>query len=196
VKAKTPGAVTDRLQAWSRGEPFAVDGALRLVYDELRRLAARHLRRERSGHSLQTTALVHEAYLRLAGQRGAEWPSRGAFYAAAAQIMRHILVDQARRRRAAKRGGPGPLLSLDEVEPAGAAPPVVEVIELDRALAELAELDPKQARLVELRFFGGMSIEETADLLGVSEATVKRDWRTARAWLHRRLTQGRAAGAR
>jgi RNA polymerase sigma factor (TIGR02999 family) len=180
------------LQAWARGDKDAAERVFPLVYDQLRRLAARQLRRERRGHTLQPTALVHEAYVRLAGQRAAEWPDRAHFFAMAARVMRHVLVDHARRNRAAKRGGSACRVSLDEASPAG-RPLELEVVALDEALEELAALDPDQARIVELRFFAGMTVEEVAAALGVSAATVQRDWRTARAWLYRRIAHGLAA---
>jgi RNA polymerase sigma factor (TIGR02999 family) len=157
-----------------------------LVYDELRRLARRHLRRERPDHTLQSAAVVNEAYLRLTRQKPPEWQSRAHFFAVAAQMMRHILVDHARNRRAAKRGAGAPRLTLS----ADIALPrerEVDVVALDDALNQLAALDLQQSRVVELRFFGGLSIEETALVLGVSPATVKREWATARAWLHREI---------
>lgn len=158
-----------------------------LVYGELRRLAASHLRSERGDHTLQPTALVHEAFLRLVGQRSVSWASRAHFYGIAAQMMRRVLVDHARRRLAAKRS-PGTLY-LDLGEHAAAAVPdrAPELLSLDRALTELERLDPRQARVVELRFFAGLSVEETAEVAGISTATVKREWRTARAFLRHEI---------
>jgi RNA polymerase sigma factor (TIGR02999 family) len=191
VSAGRPQAITLLLQAWAQGDKEAAERVFPLVYDQLRRLAARQLRHERRGHTLQPTALVHEAYLRLAGQRAPEWPDRAHFFAMAAGVMRHVLVDHARRNRAAKRGGSACRVSLDEAAAAG--PPLeLEVIALDEALQELATLDADQARIVELRFFGGLTVEEAAAVLGVSAATVQRDWRTARAWLYRRIAHGRS----
>lgn len=185
-----PAAVTDLLQAWSGGDRDAGERLIGLVYDELRSQAARHLRRERREHTLRPTALVHEAYLRLTAQRGTAWPSRAHFFAMAAKVMRHILVDHARRHRAAKRAGSWCRVSLDEADAVAVAPRAdVDLLAVEEALGELAALDPDQARVVELRFFGGLSVEETADVLGVSSATVKREWRTARAWLHHRMTE-------
>lgn len=157
-----------------------------LVYDELRRLARFHLNRERPDHTLQSTALVNEAYLRLAAQSDLRIQNRGHFFAIASQLMRQILVDHARRHRAGKRGAGMTLLSLDRPV---ALPQMrsVDVVALDDALSQLARLDPQQSRIVEMRFFGGLSIEETASVLGISPATVKRDWATARVWLHREL---------
>lgn len=186
-----PEGVTDLLQAWSGGDREAGERLIGLVYDELRRQAARHLRRERREHTLRPTALVHEAYLRLMAQRGAAWPSRAHFFAMAAKVMRHILVDHARRHRAAKRAGSWCRVSLAEADAVAVAPrPDVDLLAVEEALGELASLDADQARVVELRFFGGLSVEETAEVLGVSAATVKREWRTARAWLHHRMTRG------
>jgi RNA polymerase sigma factor (TIGR02999 family) len=163
-----------------------------VVYDELRRQAARYMRREPVGHTLQTTAVVHEAYLRLVEQDSARWQSRTHFFAVAAQLMRRILVDHARGRRAVKRGGAegrgaAGRLPLEVAEGVPHEQPAVDVLALDEALRRLAELDPKQSRVVELRYFAGLGIEETAEVLGVSPATVKREWSMARAWLRREL---------
>jgi RNA polymerase sigma factor (TIGR02999 family) len=179
--------VTALLTAWSKGDESAYDKLVPLVYDELHRLAHRHMNRERKGHTLQTTALVDEAYLRLAGQR-VPWQNRSHFFAIAAQLMRRILVDHARSHQYAKRGAGAPHVSLDnalEMSEERAA----ELVALDEALDDLARLDPRKARVVELRFFGGLEIEETAQVLGVSPNTVKRDWRTARAWLYKAVTK-------
>ena len=158
-----------------------------LVYEELRRLAHRYLSRERSDHTLQSTALVHEAYLRLAGQNPPQWQNRAHFFGIAAHIMRQILVEYARGRSAAKRGGNALTLTLDD---AVALPQQtdVDVVALDKALGELSGLDAQQGRIVELRFFAGLTIEDTSEVLGISPATVKRDWVTARAWLFRAMT--------
>jgi RNA polymerase sigma factor (TIGR02999 family) len=159
-----------------------------LVYDELRRRAAAYLRRERPNHTLQPTALVHEAYLRLVDQRRAEWKNRGQFFGVASQMMRRILVDRARARRMAKRSGRWARVTLDEA--GRAAPPVeVDVLDLDVALTELASFDLRKSRIAELRFFGGLSLEETGEALGVSLATVERDWQAARAWLFKTLSK-------
>ena len=158
-----------------------------LVYDELRRLAHHYLRQERGDHTLQSTALVHEAYLRLAGQNPPQWQNRAHFFGIAAHIMRQILVEYARGRGAAKRGGNACRLTLDEAVTLPRQTKV-DVVELDRALTELAELDNQQSRIVELRFFAGLTIEDTSEVLGISPATVKRDWVTARAWLYRAMT--------
>lgn len=188
-----PASVTGWLRAWRDGDGEAANRLYDLVYQDLRRQAARLLRRERPGHSLEPTALVHEAYLRLARLRGGEWPSRAHFYGLAAQVMRHVLVDHARRRRALKRDGA--LTRVTWTEGTALAPGTgLDVLELDEALRQLAALDPDQARIVELRVFGGLSVEETAEAAGVSTATVTREWRTARAWLRRRLGAGRPGG--
>jgi RNA polymerase sigma factor (TIGR02999 family) len=177
--------VTELLQAWSAGDVRARDQLLPLIYDDLRRQAAGYLRHERPGHTLPPTALVHEAYLRLADQRRMAWQNRAHFLALAAQAMRRILIDHARAAGAAKRAGDWARVSLnDEL----ASPqPDIDLRALDDAINELGVLDPQQARIVELRFFGGMSVEETAEVLGISSATIKRDWSSAKAWLYRRL---------
>jgi RNA polymerase sigma factor (TIGR02999 family) len=185
--------VTTLLRAWSHGDAEAADRLVPLVYEELRRQAARSLRRERPEHTLRPTALVHEAYLRLADQRDPAWQNRAQFFAVAAQAMRRILVDHARRRRAGKRGRSWRRVSLDEVAERGQAaigPPDLDLLALEEALTELANLAPEKARLVELRFFGGLNLDDTAAVLGVSPSTVSRDWRLARAWLFRRLSKG------
>ena len=175
------------LKRAAEGDQTAFDQLFPLVYQELRERAAGYLRGERPGHTLQPTALAHEAYLRLAGRRDFPWQSRGHFMAVAARAMRAILVDHARRRRAQKRGGGEAPVEFDTgvVLAAGAA---IEFDDLDRALTDLARRSERQARVVELRYFGGLSIEETGEVLGVSPMTVKRDWATARAWLYRELT--------
>ena len=178
--------VSKLLLSWGKGDEGAREALIPLVYDELRRLARRHLRAERPDHTLQSAALVHEAYLRLIRQDQPQWQNRAHFFGVAAQLMRHILVDHARSRSAAKRGAGAPRLTLD----ADIALPQereVDVVVLDDALKQLAALDPQASRVVELRFFGGLSIEETSVALGVSPATVKREWATARAWLQREM---------
>jgi RNA polymerase sigma-70 factor, ECF subfamily len=167
-----------------------VDALLPIVYDELRRLAAAYLRRERPGQTLQPTALVHEAYLRLMKDRPDRWQNRAHFCAIAAHSMRQILIERARARGAQKRGGAQPRVTLDEGLIAGGESPTVDLLALDRALERLEALDPEQARLVELRFFGGLTIEETAEAMKISPATVKRHWTVARAWLARELAGG------
>jgi len=178
--------ITALLKDWSGGDREALERLLPAVYGELKRLAASYLRSERPDHTLQPTALVHEAYLRLQGQRSVVWSNRAHFYGIAARIMRRILVDHARRRGAAKRDGAALRVTLVDAD-AGADDRAPELIALDSALTTLEELDPQQARIVELRFFGGLTVEETADAAGISTATVKREWRTARAWLRREI---------
>jgi RNA polymerase sigma factor (TIGR02999 family) len=179
--------VTTLLVKWRNGDRQALDELTPLVYDELRRLAARWLRRERPGHTLEGTALVHEAYLRLVHQRETEWQNRSHFFAIAAQLIRRILVDHARTRDRVKRGGGAFKLSLDEALGVSEARDL-ELVALDDALGALSKIDPQQGRIVELRFFAGLSIEETAEALGISPATVKRDWVVAKAWLFRELS--------
>ena len=186
--APPPAAdVTALLLRWSRGEPDALERLLPLVYDECRRIAGRQLGRERRGHTLDPTGLVHELYLRLVDQRRATWENRAQFYAIAARLMRRILVDHARARHAEKRGGSATLLSLGAAADAAEDPRVADVLAVDEALERLAAHDPDQLRLVELRFFAGLTVEETARVLGRSPRTVKREWRLAKAWLHREL---------
>jgi RNA polymerase sigma-70 factor, ECF subfamily len=175
--------VTRLLKGWSEGDREAFDRLLPLVYHELKRMADRYLSRERSDHTLQATALVHEAYLKLIDQRSVRWQNRAHFFGIAAQAMRRILVDHARDRRADKRGGGGIKLSLDD-ELDLSDRRSGELIALDDALTALAELDAQKSRIVELRFFGGLSIEETAEVLGIGTATVIRQWRLAKAWLY------------
>jgi RNA polymerase sigma factor (TIGR02999 family) len=183
--------VTALLVAWEGGDPEALERLLPLVYDELRRIGERQLRGERAGQTLQPTAVVHEAYLRLVDQSRANWQNRSQFYAVASRMMRRVLVDHARHRDRVKRGAGAPRISLDEGLDAADTPaaPVdlVDLIDLNDALERLGQLDAEQARIVELRFFGGLTIEETAAVLGSSPATVKRDWASARAWLYREL---------
>ncbi len=183
-----PGEVTELLAAWSGGDRSALERLLPIVYAELRRIAARARRREPPGQTLQTTALVHEAYLRLVDQRRTRFQNRAQFFAVAAQAMRRILVDQARRRSAEKRGGRRPLQLAEGFDlPVSAA---AEVLAVDAALQALVLVDSDLARLVELRFFGGLTVDETATALGVSPATISREWATARAWLQRELGAG------
>ena len=175
--------VTALLQQWSRGDRDALEKLTPLVYEELRGIAAGYMRDERPGHTLQATALVHEAYVRLIGQRRVSWQNRAHFLGVAAQLMRRILIDHARRRQAAKRGVGGALRLTAGVDVAGAPEQDFDLLAIDGALSRLEQLDAAQARIVELRFFGGLTVEETAEVAGVSTATVKREWRTARAWL-------------
>ena len=179
--------VTGMLRAWAQGSPGADEELLRAVYQELRRQAQRAMRREGSEHTLQATALVHEAYLRLADQRPSAWRNRSQFFGIAAQMMRRILVDHARARLADKRGGGATAITLDESSASSGDADPIEVLALHDALDRLAVLDPQQAKVVELRYFGGMSIEETAEALELSPATIKREWAVARAWLAREL---------
>jgi RNA polymerase sigma factor (TIGR02999 family) len=180
--------VTMLLDSWSKGDQNALDQLTPVVYDELRRLAASYMRRERQDHTLQSTALVNEAYLKLVDQKNVVWQNRAHFFGIAAQMIRRILVDHARAHKAEKRGGGAGVLSLDE---AIGVPERrdVEILSLNDALTRLTELDPQQGRIVELRFFTGLSIEETAEVVGVSPATVKREWASARAWLFREISR-------
>src|SRR4029079_3803164 len=184
---ESPEGVTQLLIDWSRGDQAALDKLMPLVYSELRRLATNYLRRERQGHTLQPTALVNEAYLKLIDQRNAKWQNRAQFFGISAQLMRRILVDHARQHQAAKRGGSDQQrLSITSAEGL-MKQSEVDLLALNEALEELTIMDPQQAQIVELKFFGGLSIEETAEVLGISHATVERDWKIARAWLRRRL---------
>jgi RNA polymerase sigma factor (TIGR02999 family) len=187
LQSESPTPVTELLVRWRAGDRAALEALMPLVYDELRRLADHYLRRERSDHTLQSTALVHEAYLRLAGKNAPQWQNRAHFFGIAAHLMRQILVEHARSRATAKRGANAPRLALD-VASALPRQTDVDVVALDRALQELSELDAQQGRIVELRFFAGLTIEDTSEVLGISPATVKRDWTTARAWLYRAMT--------
>jgi RNA polymerase sigma-70 factor (ECF subfamily) len=191
---KEPGAVrheiTAMLREWKGGNREALDELMPLVYDELHKQAARYLRRERADHTLQTTALIHEAFLKLVGQRDADWESRNHFFAIAAQAMRRILIDHARAKHQEKRGGPDLTVALEDVElPSGGTEQNVDLLALDEALRRLSEIDVQQVRIVELRYFGGLSLEETAAALGISRATVVRDWSVAKTWLRRELTR-------
>jgi RNA polymerase sigma factor (TIGR02999 family) len=183
----SPQQVTQLLVAWGSGDQAARDELMPLVYEELRRLAHQCIRRERPGHTLQTSALLNEAYLRLIDQKNINWQDRAHFFGIAARLMRQVLVDYARKRRYAKRGGDAQRVPLDEamiVSEERAA----DVVALDEALKLLAEIDPRQSQIVELRFFGGLSIDETAEVLAVSPGTVMRDWTLAKAWLRRAVT--------
>ena len=182
-----PGEVTRLLVAWSAGDAKALEELIPLVYGELRRLAERHLARERAGHTLQPTAVVHEAYLKLVDQKRVSWKNRGHFFAVAAQAMRRLLVDHARRHDAEKRGGAITLVPLEAAD-ASVAPREADVLALDLALVKLAALDATQAKVVELRYFGGLTLDETADVLGSSASTVGRAFRLAKAWLYRELS--------
>ena len=181
------GDVTRLLVEWSRGDEKALDTLLPLVYSELREMAHRYLARERRDHTLQPTAVVHEAYLKLVDQKRVTWKNRGHFFAVAAQAMRRLLVDHARRHDAAKRGGAMTVVPLEAADPA-VSPRETDVLALDRALEKLAALDATQAKIVELRYFGGLTLDETADVLGSSPSTVGRAFRLAKAWLYRELS--------
>jgi len=183
--------ITGLLQQWRGGSREAFDQLIPLVYTELRVIASRRLSREWRDNALQTTALVNEAYLKLLGQRGVDWQNRAHFFAIAAQLMRRIVVDAARRRLSQKRGGGDVALPLEDLPAPEPAVGAVDILALDAALGELERLDPDLGRLVELRFFGGMTIEQTADVLGLSPATIKREWAVAKGWLHSALTAGR-----
>jgi len=183
--AHQPQPISQLLADWANRDAGARDRLMPIVYEELRRLAHHYMRGEREAHTLQTTALVNEAYLRLAGIDGLQWRDRAHFFAMAATLMRRVLVDHARQRGRDKRGAGVSVMSLDEH--AIAAAPAVDVVALDEALERLAAVDPQQSRVVELRFFAGLSVKETAEALGISTATVKRDWSTAKLWLYNEL---------
>jgi RNA polymerase sigma factor (TIGR02999 family) len=189
LSRESSSPVTELLVRWREGDREALESLMPLVYDELRRLANHYLQRERSDHTLQSTALVHEAYMRLAGENAPQWQNRAHFFGIAARVMRQILVEYARAHSAAKRGGVGACkITLDEsLELAQRSD--IDVVALDSALDRLSELDPQQSRIVELRFFTGLTIEDTSEVMGLSPATVKRDWTSARAWLHREIAR-------
>jgi RNA polymerase sigma factor (TIGR02999 family) len=181
--------ITAMLRAWRDGDRAVLDQLLPLVYDELHRQAHRYLRRERANHTLQTTALIHEAYLKLVDQRAVQWQNRAHFFGIAAQAMRRILVDYAKTKNREKRGGPAADLPLEEALLVAATGQSIDLLALDEALTRLALVDDMQARVVELKYFSGLSIEDTAEALGISPATVKRDWQMAKAWLRHELSQ-------
>ena len=182
--------VTQLLANWSQGDQSALEQLMPLVYGELRRLAGAYLRRERSNHTLQSTALVNEAFMRLVNQQDVQWRNRAHFYAIAAQMIRRILVDYARSQNAEKRGSGAVKLALDDAMAVPQAPATdVDLLGLNDALDRLAEMDERQSRIVELRFFAGLSIEETAEVMSLSPASIKREWQTARAWLFREMTR-------
>lgn len=207
MRSATQQPVTQLLALWRGGDEQAFARLSTLVYEELRRLAERHLRRERSDHTIQSTALVHEAFVRLVTQQSVDWQSRAHFFGLASKLMRRILVDYACARLANKRGGGANVLSLEQLleppeagEPGGPMPTALqhlddhtqeEVAAIDTALMRLEQIDPRQARVVEMRYFGGLTVEQTAEAMGISEATVKREWTLARAWLKRELNEGR-----
>jgi RNA polymerase sigma factor (TIGR02999 family) len=190
MRSASTAVVTQLLRAWSAGNPGAQEQLLPLVYDELRRRAAGQLRRDRKGHTLQPTALVHEAYVRLLGQQRVDWQSRTHFFALASQMMRRVLVDHARARAAAKRPGQAVRVTLDG-ELASVDPRGCDLLMLDQALSELARLDQRQGNIVELCYFGGLTEDEVAGAMSISRSTVARELRSAKAWLYRRMTSGR-----
>lgn len=190
MNTPTPGAVTELLRAWSDGDDAALEQLIPLMETELRRLARGYMGRERQGHTLQTTALVNEAFLRLTDARQVRWQDRAHFLGISARLMRRVLVDYARRRGFKKRGGGAQRVTLHEAL-ATASDPALDIVALDRALEALEKSDPRKSRIVELRFFGGLSVEETAEVLKVSTDTVKRDWRLAKLWLLRELGGGK-----
>ena len=190
----TADDLTGLLIEWREGDRAALDRLTPLVYDEIRRIAHRYVQREREGHTLQTTALINEAYLRLAGSKNIDWQNRAHFFAVTAQVMRHILIDHARRRRYLRHGGeaehvPFDLATTEAVQMS--QPRATELVALDEALSELAKLDPRKSQVVELRYFGGLTLEEAAEVLEVSVMTVRRDWRAAKAWLFRTMNDER-----
>jgi len=189
VRPSPSQPVTELLARWSKGDASAREALIPLVYEELRKIARRSLSSQSPGHTLQPTALVHEAYLRLARQDSVDWQNRAHFFAMAARMMRQILVDHARKHGAAKRGSNAVSVVVDDL-PAASSAPNLDVLALDHALEQLAALDPRQCRIVELRFFGGLSIEETAEVEKISPATTKREWATARLWLHHAMSNG------
>jgi RNA polymerase sigma factor (TIGR02999 family) len=187
--SNSPNEVTQLLISWSRGDKAALEQLIPAVHAELHRLARRHMGRENLGHTLQTSALINEAYIKLVDQQGVEWQNRAHFFAVAARVMRHILIDHARSHRYAKRGGGAQKVQLDESAAPGEQR-AAELIALDDALNNLRNLDPRKSQIVELRFFGGLSVEEVAEVLKISTATVMREWRSARAWLRREVGGG------
>jgi RNA polymerase sigma factor (TIGR02999 family) len=180
-------AITMLLRQWRQGDSQAFEEVSQYLYNDLLRRASAYMKNERRGHSLRPTGLVHEAFIKLIGKKQIEWEDRNHFLAVAAQTMRRILVDHARRRKREKRGGSSEDLPLDEVRQVAAGRSQVDLVALNEALNELATFDPRQAKVVELKYFGGMTLDETADVLGVSRVTVKRDWQIARAWLRQQL---------
>ena len=185
--------ITELLVRWRGGDQQALDDLLPLVYNELRQIASHYLQRERTGHTLQSTALVHEAYVRLVGPNVPQWQGRAHFFGVAARVMRQILVEYARSHQAAKRGGGICKVTIDEGIEAAPKPVDLDILLLDDALKGLAALDERQSRIVELRFFAGLSIDDTSQVLGISPATVSREWTSARAWLHREVSRGSTA---
>jgi RNA polymerase sigma factor (TIGR02999 family) len=186
--AALPNEVTQLLINWSQGDRKALDDLIPLVQVELRRLARHYMAREKPDHTLQTSALINEAYIRLIDQQNVPWQNRAHFFAVSAQVMRHILVDHARKHRYAKRGGGAPQVSLDEAV-ARVDQKADELVALDEALKSLAKLDPRKSQIIELRFFGGLNLDETAEVMKISSPTVQREWRSARAWLRHELNR-------
>jgi RNA polymerase sigma factor (TIGR02999 family) len=187
--------ITQLLQSWSQGDQSAMEQLMPLVFDELHRVARRYMSGERPGHTLQTTALVNETYLRLVNSDGANWEGRTHFFGVCAQMMRRILVDWTRSRQALKRGGEARVLDLDSEALAAVNQPGMDLVALDDALNALSAIDARKGRVVELRFFGGLSVKETAEVLGISAETVQRDWKIAKSWLRRELAGGSPSGA-
>jgi RNA polymerase sigma factor (TIGR02999 family) len=183
-----PQEITQLLINWTQGDKAALDQLVSLVYPELRRLAKRHMAREDPAHTLQTSALINEAYLKLVDQQNVQWQNRAHFFAVAAQVMRHILVDHARTRNYAKRGGGAPKLPLDEAAVL-IEQRATQLIALDDALRDLSALDARKSQIIELRFFGGLSLEETAEVMKISPSTIQREWRAAKAWLHHTMSK-------
>ena len=189
--------VTQLLVSWSHGDQAALERLMPLVYGELRRLASAYLRHERSNHTLQSTALVHEAFMRLVNQRDVQWRNRAHFFGIAAQMIRRILVDYARSQHRKKRGSGAVKLALDDAVVAPQEPgPDLDLLALNDALDQLSQLDPRQSRIVELRFFAGLSLEETAEVMNLSPSSIKREWNTARAWLFREMTRNQTTSGR
>lgn len=195
MKTQSQGDITGLLLDWGSGDKAALEKLIPLVYKELRRMAHQYMRRERAGNTLQTSALINEAYIRLVDYNKTRWQDRAHFFAVAAQAMRRILVERARSRSRQKRGGPGQRVSLDEA-PDVAAERAADIIALDDALTDLYAIAPRKGQIVELRYFGGLSIDETAEVLGVSSPTVQREWRAAKAWLYRAISEGLGDEAR
>lgn len=189
LSKSVPDNISELLDAWSGGDREAWNKLVPLVYDELRGQAHRYLRRERKNHTLQTTALVHEAFLKLVEQRAVHWENRAHFFWLASEIMRRILIDYAKNRKRLKRGGNVEIVSLNSALQIAVDESDVDLLDLDKALTQLTELDEQQFRIVQLRFFSGLNIEETAEVLSISPATVKRDWNMAKAWLHHELSR-------
>jgi RNA polymerase sigma factor (TIGR02999 family) len=188
VETGKTGEVTALLKAWGAGDPCALERLMPHVYAELRRMSRKYMKEERPGHTLQATALVHDVYLKLVDLDSVEWKDRAHFYAICAQMMRRILVDSARARRSAKRGGPTPPINLGDSPEVGSSRDR-ELVALDDAMNALAEMDPRKVKVIELRYFGGLSVEETAEVVKISPQSVMRDWKLAKAWLHREMAK-------